>query len=149
MGKVTHGLTGTPEHEAWKCMRKRCLSENHADYKNYGGRGITICERWDSFENFISDMGRRPADELTLERVDNDGNYEPSNCKWATRTEQSRNRRRQSRNTSGVTGITKRGKHWLAKITVNYKQIYLYQGKDFNLACRVRKDAEQKYWAKP
>lgn len=88
-----HGGTGTAEYQAWLNMRKRCLDPNLPAYKNYGGRGITICERWESFENFLADMGMKPSPKLTLERKNNNGNYEPGNCKWATRKEQRANQR--------------------------------------------------------
>lgn len=77
---------------SWYSMKQRCLNPNNRYYKYYGGRGITICERWMKFENFLEDMGERPK-ELSLDRIDNDGNYEPSNCKWSTRKEQQNNRR--------------------------------------------------------
>jgi hypothetical protein len=74
-------------------MRNRCNNPNCAQYADYGGRGITVCDRWDSFELFLQDMGERPGLDLSIEREDNDGNYEPSNCYWATRIQQRANRR--------------------------------------------------------
>jgi hypothetical protein len=74
-------------------MRQRCFDWDNQAYKNYGGRGITICERWDDFAKFLEDMGRRPTPKHTIERINNDGNYEPSNCKWIPSSEQSKNRR--------------------------------------------------------
>ncbi len=84
----------TSEYKTWKGMKERCRYVKHIAYENYGGRGIKVCERWiNSFENFLSDMGRRPTPKHTLDRIDNDGNYEPSNCKWSTRSEQRLNQR--------------------------------------------------------
>lgn len=87
------GLARSPTRYTWAGMIQRCSNPRHGAYKDYGGRGITVCKRWMKFENFVEDMGLRPPG-LTLERVNNDKGYKKSNCKWATRKEQANNRRR-------------------------------------------------------
>jgi hypothetical protein len=77
-------------------MKSRCLNTNNKDYASYGGRGISVCARWMTFDNFLADMGRKPAPGLSIDRINNDGNYEPSNCRWATQQQQRKNQRPRS-----------------------------------------------------
>lgn len=88
----THGMTNAPTHRSWNAMLGRCNRPHNASYERYGGRGIQVCDRWKTFENFFADMSEKPKG-CVIDRKDNDGNYEPSNCKWSTFAESSRNRK--------------------------------------------------------
>lgn len=120
-GNVTHGKSRTPTYNSWLAMKQRCDYKGHAEYHRYGGRGITVCDRWKSFENFIADMGERPAG-MSIDRIDVDGNYEPGNCRWATTGEQMRNRR----STINVTrdGVTKCISDWCKDLGLDVDRVY-------------------------
>jgi hypothetical protein len=93
---ISKGAPASSEYSCWLELRSRCRNPRHRRYKDYGGRGITVCERWDnSFENFLADMGRRPSRYHSIDRKDNDRGYSPGNCRWATREQQRNNQRRQ------------------------------------------------------
>lgn len=112
-----------PLHKTWLNIRTRCNNPNNPSYPNYGGRGITICERWDDFWLFVEDVGERP-DGCSLDRINNDGNYEPSNVRWATRKEQNSNKRRYKRR-DGTKGYRWAKGAYQAEIKVDGKNIYL------------------------
>ncbi len=101
----------TPEYRAWAQLRNRCTNPNHEAYKHYGARGITVCERWASYENFLADMGRRPSEFHSIDRRDNSKGYSPDNCRWATYEEQNNNTRFNRQIT--IRGVTKTLADWL------------------------------------
>ena len=121
-GKITHRMTGTKIYKRWGGMLRRCQNSNAPNYHLYGGRGIKVCKRWQKFENFYKDMGNFP-DNCTLDRIDTDGNYEPSNCRWATPEQQSNN----MRNNHNLTfkGKTMSLTQWARKIGMNYQTLQM------------------------
>ena len=106
MSKTTHGMSKTPEYKAWYDMKDRCFNLNRKYYSHYGGRGIKVCDRWLNFENFLADMGSRPTAKYSLDRIDNDGDYQKDNCKWSTRVEQENNKRSNRLITIGCVTLT-------------------------------------------
>lgn len=117
---ITHGLTDAPIHRIWFAMRSRCQNPKNIAFKDYGGRGIRLCERWQKFENFVEDMGLPPA-QHTIERINNNGHYEKKNCKWATRQEQGNNRRDNRR--INLDGITKTIAQWSRETGIHQNTI--------------------------
>lgn len=118
---LTHGMSKTLEYKIWGEMKRRCYAETPGA-KNYRDRGITVCDRWlESFENFYEDMGPRPSANHSIERIDNDGNYCPENCKWATRKEQNNNTRSNVRMT--LNGETKTMSEWGKVLGISHQAI--------------------------
>ncbi len=116
------------EYKSWVRMKDRCYNKNYIQYKDYGGRGIKVCDQWlHDYNEFINYIGKKPTNNHSLDRIDNEKNYEPGNVRWATKTEQVNNRRMFKNNTSGVTGVyfNKRCNKWCSKITINYKTTFL------------------------
>jgi hypothetical protein len=118
----THGQSESTEFKIWTSMLTRCENPNASRYMKYGGRGISICERWHKFENFLADMGPRPSMNHSIDRINNDGNYEPENCRWATRAEQVANR-------SVAIHIAHKGrtqtlKQWADELSMEYKTLW-------------------------
>jgi hypothetical protein len=116
-------LDTLPTYQSWKNMRQRCLNEKHRDFKYYGARGITICDRWvNDYDTFVEDLGLRQKS-MTLERINNQKGYEPDNCRWATRKEQSRNKR--NNNNITLRGQTKTIAEWAEIAGIKPRNLWL------------------------
>lgn len=116
-----HGMWKTPTYHSWQGMKNRCLNQNAGRYRDYGGRGIKVCKRWMEFENFFADMGERP-DGKTLDRIDNNNNYEPDNCRWATPEEQSNNARNNI--VLNHKGLSLTLSQWARRLDINMQTLY-------------------------
>jgi len=144
-----HGLTESRTYRSWEAMITRCQSKTAKEYPIYGGRGIEVCARWhDSFLAFLEDMGERPEG-LTLDRIDNNGNYEPSNCRWADKCIQQQNQRPSKRNKTGQRGVSwaTRLKKYTASIQARGQIVFLGNFTSLDDAIKARKEAEIKYWS--
>lgn len=144
---VGENRTAHPLYKAYHAMLDRCRNPNNTHYEYYGGRGITVCDRWlgtRGFPNFLEDMGERP-EKMTLDRIDNNGNYEPNNCRWATKHTQQFNQRKSVVNTSGYTGVHyyKSNGKWTAYIGLSGKRKNLGYFETKEKAIEARKNAER------
>ena len=141
-----HGGWKNASYNTWRAMIRRCTKPQDKDYKRYGGIGITVCDRWLSYVNFVADMGEPIGDE-TLDRINVYGNYEPSNCRWAGIKVQNRNVKIRANSKTGVIGvsITHTGKY-MAKVTVGKKAYYSKCFNTIEEAIVARKELENKYW---
>ena len=119
---TSHGLSGTPEHKTWDSMKQRCTNPNNIGFNIYGGRGITVCARWENFQNFIDDMGNKPTAAHSIERANNDRGYSPCNCYWADRVAQNNNKR----NSRFITfnGKTQTLAQWSKETGIHYNTLF-------------------------
>lgn len=148
-----HGQRRTKEYDVWCAMIARCNNKNNKAYFRYGEAGIDVSERWkNSFESFLEDMGPRPGNEYSLDRIDGTKGYSKENCRWATNSLQGYNQKLRKTNKSGVKGVSWRGPkgarrgRWTVSIAKDGKRISLGSFQDFDKAVQARKEAELKYY---
>lgn len=141
-----HGETESAEWIAWRNMKSRCLNPKSTYYAEYGGRGITVCDRWlgkNGYVNFIQDLGKKPTPSHSIDRINNNGNYEPENVRWASKNEQAANKR----SSNPVVGVcfTNQDKKWVAFLTVNKVSVLHKAFSNYEDAVEARKAAEKQY----
>ena len=117
-----HGMAETSEYTSWQGMKNRCFNPNYHRYSDWGGRGITVCDRWLNFENFLADMGTKPSPKHSLDRIDNNADYSPKNCKWSTKAEQDNNKRNNHLIT--IDDVTLTIAQWAEKMGISHQVIY-------------------------
>lgn len=119
--RFKHGMTATPTYSNWDCMIQRCTNSNHKNYSYYGGSGVTICDRWMTFTNFLEDMGERPAPDMTVDRINGSKIYNKENCRWASKKVQSTNQKKRRNMTSKYKGVSfdKLTGKWRASIRID------------------------------
>lgn len=140
--RCIHGKSSDPEYAVWGAMIQRCRNIKNRNYEYYGGRGIEVCDAWGKFQNFYADMGPRPSKLYSLERDNVGGDYEPSNCRWATMREQMINRRMSRNNTSGYRGVCAGKRNgpnkWIATVTYDNRRIHIGTFDDVEVAAWYR-----------
>lgn len=141
-----HGGWEKGSYNTWRAMMRRCYKPQDKDYPRYGGKGVTVCERWHEYLNFAADMGEPIGDE-TLDRIDTYGNYEPGNCRWAGVQAQNRNVRIRATSKTGITGVSKTlHGTYMAKVTVKKQSFYSKCFKTLEEATAARKELERLHW---
>ncbi len=153
--RENHSLSDTPEYEVWTGMKKRCYNKNTGQYADYGGRGIIVCDKWrESFLAFLADVGARPSPKHSIDRINNDGNYEPENVHWATDSEQASNKRtprhyfiKKPKTTTGYRGVYPYKTHWVAKLSFKEKLLHLGSYATPEEAAKAYDEGVLKYYA--